>query len=112
MAALSALLGLAFISVVRHYATESLPSRHMSRDMSREIVPVTSSAVKTLSAEPPKQTAARAVQELKPKSVPPKRPHAAPVRPKSPPKTRRTEDDDYVARDTYVYYGNQQNRSH
>jgi hypothetical protein len=108
MAAFSALLAVAFISVVRHYATESLPSRHMSR----EIGPVTASAVKPQSAEPPKQIAAKAVQELKPKSVQPARAHAAPARPKTAPKPRRTEDGDYVARDTYVYYGNQPNRSH
>jgi hypothetical protein len=108
MASLSAVLALTFISVVRHYATESLPSHHMSR----EIVPVTSSAAIPLSAAPPKQTTARPVQELKRKSVPPRRPLAAAVRPKGPPKSRRTEDDDYVARDTYVYYGKQPNRSH
>jgi hypothetical protein len=108
MAALSAVLALAFISIVRHYATESLPSRHMSR----EIVTVTSSAVKPLSAEPPGEVDAKAVQELRPKSVQAARAHAAPVRPKSAPKSRRTEDDDYIARDTYVYYGNQSNRSH
>jgi hypothetical protein len=108
MAALSALLAVAFISIVRHYATESLPSRYMSR----EIVTVTSSAVKPLSAEPPGEVDAKAVQELRPKSVQSARAHAAPVRPKSVPKSRRTEDDDYVARDTYVYYGNRSNRSH
>ncbi len=117
MAALSALLGLAFISVVRHYATESLPSRHMSH----EIVPVTLSTAKPpraepqkpVSAEPPKHVAAApTLRELKPKSAQPTRPHAAPIRPTSHPKPRRTEDDDYVARDTYVYYGNQSNHSH
>jgi hypothetical protein len=108
MAAFSALLAVAFISVVRHYATESLPSRQMSR----ETVPVTTSAVKPLSAESPKQIAAKTVQELKPKSVQTARTHAAPVRPKTATKPRRTEAGDYVARDTYVYYGNQPNRSH
>jgi hypothetical protein len=108
MGALSALLALVFISVVRHYATESLPSRHTSR----EIVPVTLSTIKPLSAEPPKHVAAPALQELKPKPDQPARPHAAPIRPTSHPKPRRTEDDDYVARDTYVYYGNHSNRSH
>jgi hypothetical protein len=108
MGALCALLALAFISVVRHYATESLPSRHMSR----EIVPVTSSVVKPVSAESPKHIVPPALQVRKPKAVQPTRPHTAPIRPTSHPKPRRAEDDDYVARDTYVYYGDSATRSH
>ena len=106
MAALSALLALALVTTVRHYGTAALPS-HLSNSNPtlRLNNPAASSAVPI---KPP------AIHADAPARSPDKRAiHTKRVRPAPPvrPRHRRSEDDDYVARDTYVYYGNKSSGS-
>jgi hypothetical protein len=101
MAALSALLVLGLISTVRHYATDDLPS-HLSHADSSPV----SNLPPAAKIAPLKPTANRVhpVQKVsRARLTQPKRIDRAPV---IKPKPRHNEDDDYVARDTYVYYGN------
>jgi len=107
MAAVSALLVLALISTVRRFATESLPS-HLLHAASSPI----SNSPPTVSIAPLKPTD-RGVQPVravsKPAVVERKPVNTAQA---IKPKRQRSGDDDYVARDTYVYYGNKPNGSH
>jgi len=106
MAALSALLALGLISTVRHYATDALPSHLSHADSSPA-----SNLPPAAKVAPVKTTANRAhpIQRVsQPRLTQPKRIDRAPVIKPTP---RRSEDDDYVARDTYVYYGNKANGS-
>ena len=106
MAALSALLALGLISTVRHYATDALPSHLSHADSSPASNLPTAAEVAPL-----KPTADRVhpVQRVSPpRLIQHQRIDRAPV---IKPKPHRSEDDDYVARDTYVYYGNKPNGS-
>ncbi len=106
MVALSAMLALGLISTVRHYATHALPS-HLSHADSSPALSLPPAA----KVAPLKPTANRVhpVQRVsQPRLIQRKRIDRAPV---IKPKPHHSEDDDYVARDTYVYYGNKPNGS-
>jgi hypothetical protein len=107
MGACCALLAVGLVSVGRHYADASLPS-HMLRT---NISPSPNTTVTT----PPLQAAVSPHPRVKKsnahpvltKEAIPSRPAAQTTRTK----TRRHVEDDYVARDTYVYYGDDPGRS-
>lgn len=102
LAAISALIALAIVSVVPHYAAEFLPSR----------IPPTPSTV-SASAPPaanivvsPKRTEPAATSEsLLAGSKLAAKAKKTTVAKMATPKHRRTADDDYVAPDTITYYG-------
>ena len=106
MAALSALLALGLISTVRHYATDALPS-HLSHADSSPVSNLPPAA--KVAPQKPAANRVHPVQRVsQPRLVEHKRIDRVPV---IKPKPRHSEDDDYVARDTYVYYGNKPNGS-
>lgn len=104
MTGFSALLLLGFVLTVKHYATEALPS-HVLRTNS-----LTESAPAEAAGAPQKpSTAVESVRTTKRTAVvPPKRTTTPRV---VKPKPRHTEDDDYVARDTFVSYENRRSNS-
>lgn len=106
MGAICAMLALTLISVVRHYASESLPSKQNFRQPNASDVsstgPLTAlpapkpvpaavvtntPAARRSTAQAVKETAAAAAKNTAPK-----------------PRRKATVDDDYVAKDTYVVY--------
>ena len=115
MGGLSALLALAFISTVRHYGTAALPSHPLDSPSSINIKKVSggdSSAGASLSApvvhaDTPVRASTGEPAIVKPARV------SAPVKKTNPTmsKHRRSQDEDYVARDTYVVYGAKTNKS-
>jgi hypothetical protein len=110
MAGLSALLLLGFISSVRHYGTEALPSHVLHDNSLTETEPAEAATV--VPQKPASRTeSARTPQRdtrISPKPVSPKPAARARVAPKP----RHNQDDDYVARDTFVSYENRRNSSH
>ncbi len=103
MAGLSAVLAFGFISTVRHYATQALPSHLLNIDSSAARKPAEAPGlVQQKSASRvgsvPKRSAIISRKRVKTGAV---------VKPKP----RHSEDDDYVARDTYVSYENRRNGS-
>ena len=106
MAALSALLALGLISTVRHYATDDLPSHLSHADSSP--VSTLPPAAKVAPLKPAANRVHPVQRVSQPRLVEHKRIDRVPV---IKPKPRHNEDDDYVARDTYVYYGNKPNGS-
>jgi len=103
MAGLSAALAFGFISTVRHYATQALPSHILSTDSSAARKPAEAPGlVQGKSASPVGSVPKRAA------IISRKRVNAPRV---VKPKPRHSEDDDYVARDTYVSYENRRNGS-
>lgn len=126
MAALSALLALGFISAVRHYG----PDRVEAQPTSTPLIPVAAptKAAQSYSVVPPRPSTAansivpkptpiaetRATKQAAvaspPVAVPQKKEVSAPGTQKR--RVRRnSEEDDYVAKDTYVFYGNNSKRS-
>lgn len=116
MAAISALLVLGLISAVRHYATQSLPSRigstHSLANSKNEIpadaVPAKVAAqAGVVPAKTASQHAAAQVPKkpavIQAKQVSTSSPATSSAVRKKP---RATTSDDYVAPDTYTYYGN------
>ena len=106
MAGLSALLTLGFISAARHYATGSLPSHllvHSSPPVCTPSEPanLVHPRPATAVASVPKTPASRPASPTR---------LAAAVKPMRP-KPRHTEEDDYVARDTFVSYANRRSGS-
>ncbi len=123
MAALSALLALGFISVVRHYEPDRVEAQPAST------IPAAATAARTEAAQsnsaPPSNPSATAksidpkpspiaktkTQEIKQAAItspPVAVPHKKEVATVSTPKHRvrhSSEEDDYVAKDTYVFYG-------
>ncbi len=107
MAGLSAALAFGFISTVRHYATQALPSHVLHSNSFPVCTPAEApssvlqkSASRVESVQAPNGTAI----------ISPKRKNTTQVlKPK--PRHSEDEDDDYVARDTYVSYGNRRNGS-
>lgn len=108
LGALCALAALGFVSTVRHFATRALPSNQILRERGPARV-----TTRQLDTEHPKATSQPAelskskaaspreeslgveqVSERKP--VPVQKPRS---------RAQRNEEDDYVAKDTYVYYG-------
>jgi hypothetical protein len=113
MAGLSALLALAFISAVRHYGPERVeaqPTQSAAAPMN--VVRADSKAVakQSLAAAPatPKPLPVASAGELvgaKPSAIVTEKKPAI-SSPKKPRVRRNTDEDDYVAKDTYVFYGN------
>ena len=115
LAAISALIVLGIVSVVPvTYAANSLPSRILRPNSSANAsvaAPVVlaappqagSSQASSAQSSPalPGRTAAKKAADPKPADQKPASPKAA-----APPKAHRSADDDYVAPDTYKYYGN------
>jgi hypothetical protein len=114
MAAISALIVLGIVSVVPNYAAKSLPSRILSPNSSvnaNVAAPVVLAAPRQTSssqAVPPQtgKTAAKRTANPKLAQERPASPEVAVPR-----KAHRAADDDYVAPDTYKYYGNGSKRS-
>ena len=97
LSAIVAVIALAIVSAVPHYAAKSLPSRALH----------TKSSVNANVASPaaPAPHAEKAVPR-KTVSAPSQQQKTASAKPATAPKPRRAADDDYVAPDTYKYYGN------
>ena len=120
-ASLAALFVMGLVSATRHYATVSLPS-HFSDITSAAAfssVPAKPKVPAVLAASPvtanstmATTTNTKAATEpnsvSKPSHVEAKHPANGSV---ARPRRHHTDDDDYVARDTYVYYGNRPNTS-
>jgi hypothetical protein len=106
LSALSALAIMGIFSTARHYAKASLPSNRAATISSTKNADTTT-AVVPVSAKAPRR--ASDIQTSQPRSTSMKPPptqhkiqHAAvPARQR----VHRNEDEDYVAKDTYVYYG-------
>jgi len=120
MAALSALLALVFISEVRHYGG---PAQVEAQPTSAHAAPAPRNAVQSDSQVLPNQSFVSESRTPKPspianttatKQVAQGNPSTAITQRKDPPSAnvkkprvrRNTDEDDYVAKDTYVFYGN------
>jgi hypothetical protein len=109
LAAISAIIVLGIVSVVPNYAAKSLPSRILSPNSSANAnvaAPVALAAPRQTSPPQTSKTAVKKAPDPKPADQKPASPKAA-----APPKAHRSADDDYVAPDTYKYYGNGSKRS-
>jgi hypothetical protein len=114
LAGISALIVLGIVSVVPNYAAKSLPSRILgansavNADVATPVVLAAPPQASSSQAGPPRPSKAAAKKTVDPKLAPEK-----PASPKAAatPKTRRAADDDYVAPDTYKYYGTGSKRS-
>ncbi len=119
MAGLSALLALGLISAVRHYGPDRVEAQPTSQPAATFAAPTKAlsssvagatpnSAAEITHAKPSPIARAGLTEKIevaKPSAVvTEKKPTAAP--PKKPRVRRNTEEDDYVAKDTYVFYGN------
>jgi hypothetical protein len=104
LAAISALIVLGIVSVVPNYAAKSLPSRILGPNSSINA----NVAAPVVLAAPPQTSNAAAKKIVNPKLA-----QAKPASPKTAvsPKAHRPAEDDYVAPDTYKYYGNGSKRS-
>jgi hypothetical protein len=117
MALCTALLALGLVSSARHYGNASLPSRlvHSSTPQAPAVATLpTVISTKPTSVRNESAAKEQGASTVRPRPMPTARP--APTaqsmqtaRPR--PKPRRGEDDDYVARDTYVYYGDSRAKS-
>jgi len=103
MAGLSALLVLGFVTTVHHYASRALPSRLQPSKSLSPPSPSAATATASVSHATSPQPSAVASR------VSAKRKNPARV---ARPKPRHTDNDDYVARDTFVSYDQRQNSSH
>jgi hypothetical protein len=97
LGAIAALIALVLVSAVPHYAAKSLPSRILNTNSSvsaNVATPATAAAPRTEKPVPRKTVSAPSPQQktasAKPATAPP----------------HRAADDDYVAPNTYKYYGN------
>ena len=106
LSALSAVAIMGIFSTARHYAKASLPSNRAATITSTKNAD-TATAVVPVSAKAPRrasdiQTSQPRSTSMKPRPTQHKIQHTAvPARQK----VHRNEDEDYVAKDTYVYYG-------
>jgi hypothetical protein len=105
MAGLSALLLLGFVLTVKHYATEALPSHVLHNNSLTERAPAEAAGVASQKPSAPVESARTTKRTA---VIPPKRTSLPRV---VKPRPRHTEDDDYVARDTFVSYENRRNSS-
>jgi len=120
MAALSALLALGFISAVRHYGPDRVEAQPTSRpaissaassralQSNSMVSPKPSAAAESVKPKPSpiaRTQASKQVAVASPQSVLPKK-ESTPPGPQKHRVRRNTEEDDYVAKDTYVFYGN------
>ncbi len=104
MGALSSLLLMGIFSTARHYAKASLPSNRTGNVSSMEAgAAVAPSAIPSRPLKPisENRTLHRPSANPKAKSHETRRTVTTPRK-----RAHRSEDDDYVAKDTYVYYGN------
>jgi hypothetical protein len=102
LSAIAALIVLAIVSMVPHYAAKSLPSQILNTNPSVSAsvaAPVTAPAPHAEKTTPRKTGNAQPAQE-KPVS------RKTAATPATTPKPHRAADDDYVAPNTYKYYGN------
>ncbi len=100
----TALLALAIVSSARHYGNASLPSHLVHSGASQ--VPAATTSANAITKQPVRaefHTKAQAARTIRP------RPISMAARTRL--KPSRKEDDDYVARDTYVYYGDSRAKS-
>ena len=105
LGAICSLVVMSIFSIARHYAKASLPSSRTANVSSVQAgiavapgtVPIASHPLKSISEN---QTIQHASARLKPK---PHESRPATVTPRK--RIHRNEDEDYVAKDTYVYYG-------
>jgi hypothetical protein len=104
MAGFSVLLLLGFVLIVKHYATEALPSHVLHIKSLTDPAPAEAAGVAPQKPSTPVQSA----RTTKRAAVPPRRATTPRV---VKPKPRHTEDDDYVARDTFVSYENRRSSS-
>lgn len=106
MSAIAAIIALVIVSVVPHYASKSLPSRILNTNPSVDasVVPgpaAPAAQVKTVApVRKPAATASSHPAPVKPTSIKPTSSTASGAKP------RHAAYDDYVAPDTYKYYGN------
>jgi hypothetical protein len=113
LGALAALLVMGIFSTARHYVQASLPSRSQKLVSVQENTPVaqttvskpTTDVLKRSSLAQPVNSTSTSV--TKPKAVWPKDPGKPAVVRK---RIQRHQDEDYVAEDTYVYYGKKASR--
>jgi cytoskeletal protein RodZ len=119
MAALSALLALGFISAVRHYGPDRVEAQPTSQGISTAAPAKAAQPNSIVSSRPsttatsidPKPSPIATAQPTKQVSVtsPPivsQKKEAQVATPQKHRVRRNTEEDDYVAKDTYVFYGN------
>lgn len=109
MAGLLALLVLGLVSAVQHYATRALPSHLLHKNSSPAITQAHTTPADT-NAPSQKSTKAKAVRASQAAAI--DSPKRATGNGSVKPKRRSHEDDDYVARDTFVSYGKRPNSSH
>jgi hypothetical protein len=98
LGALAALLVMGLFSMARHFAQASLPSNRVSANSSRESTEsATSASILPQALSPAKKPAKKAAHTMNPERSAPKT--------VAKPQVRHSADSDYVAKDTYVYYG-------
>lgn len=100
LGALAALLVMGLFSTARHLAQASLPSNRVSANSSREATEGTGSA--TILPQPLTSAQTHAKKTARRMNSPE---NSAPKIPAAKPRVRPSADSDYVAKDTYVYYG-------
>ena len=117
MALCTALLALGLVSSARRYGNASLPSHlvHSSRPQAAAVATSpTVTSTKATSVRTESSTKKQEARTVRPRPMPTARPaptarSVQAARPR--PKPRRSEEDDYVARDTYIYYGDARAKS-
>ena len=109
MAGILAVLVLGLVSAVQHYATEALPSHVLRDNPSPAPMPATTHA-DTNAVSQKSNPKAKAVRPSQAAAIDSSK-RASETRAVKP-KRHSNEDDDYVARDTFVSYGNRPNSSH
>jgi hypothetical protein len=109
LGAITALLVMGIFSAARHFAQASLPSNRPSTSRSTGVAEVSATA-EPVTGESPKPASrvaySRQARLPKAKPVHPKAQRAA----AAPRRVRHNPDEDYVAEDTYIYYGNRSSR--
>lgn len=109
LGAMAALLVMGLFATARHFAQASLPSNRVGASSSQEATPASTTSTVSQPQEPAvspakaRLTNAAARSDSTPTKPQPKRATARP-------KMRRNPDDDYVAKDTFVYYGKRASR--
>jgi hypothetical protein len=119
MAALSAVLALGFISAVRHYGPDRVEAQPTSRQAAPTAAP-THTAQSSSEAPARRSTAAKSIdlkpspiantqstkQVASPTAIVSQKKEASAIHTQKHRARRNTEEDDFVAKDTYVFYGN------
>jgi len=112
LASVAAIIALVIVSMIPHYAAKSLPSKLLNTgstvnaDSAAAPAPVVSSPA-VVNASQREAVSSIPVSQTKPEPATTKRPAQKPANASNiKSKPRRHVDDDYVAPDTYKYYGN------